>query len=120
MVSISKEVPEMPKSPYDYGREQEEKVAQSLRGRGAKVKLSPGSKGAADAVAEFPGGTTWKIQVKSSATGSPASPSPQDRGRLKQSATKTGATPVIAEVTPQGIEYISARTGRKLKPPKRK
>ena len=110
----------MPESPYAYGREQEEKVARSLRGKGAKVTLSPGSKGAADEVAEFPGGTTWKVQVKSSATGSPASPSRKDLGRLKQSATKTGATPVIAEVTPEGIEYFSARSGRKLKPPTRK
>lgn len=110
----------MAKSPYEEGREQEEKVARSLRARGAKVTLSPGSKGAADLVADFPSGSTWKTQVKSSKKGSPAWPSPKDLGRLKQGATKTNATPIVAEVTPEGIEYFSARSGRKLKPPKGK
>ena len=110
----------MAKSPYDFGREQEERVARSLRARGAKVTLSPGSRGAADLEAEFSTGTIWKVQVKASAGGTPASPSPQDLGRLKQSSTKTGATPIVAEVTPEGIEYFSARTGKKLAPPKGK
>lgn len=110
----------MAKDPYSFGREQEEKIARSLRGKGAKVTLSPGSRGAADLTAEFPTGTTWKIQSKASKEGTPASPSPKDLGRLKQSATKSSATPVIAKVTPEGIEYTSARSGRGLKPPTRK
>lgn len=110
----------MPKDPYSFGREQEEKIARSLRAKGAKVTLSPGSRGAADLTAKFPTGTTWKIQSKASKKGIPASPSPKDLGRLKQSATKSSATPVIAEVTPEGIEYTSARSGRGLKPPTRK
>ena len=110
----------MTKSNYDFGREQEERIARSLRPRGAKVSLSPGSKGAADLTAEFPSGTTWKIQSKASRKGQPALPSPKDMGRLKQSATKSGATPVVAEVTPESITYRSARTGRKLNPPARK
>ena len=105
----------MPKDQYTLGREQEEKVARSLRARGAKVSLSPGSRGAADLTAEFPT-KTWKVQVKASEGDAPASPSPKDLGRLKQSATKTGAIPVVAKVTPAGIKYTSARSGRLLKP----
>ena len=110
----------MPKSPYEKGRDKEIKVAQSLRGKGASVKVSKGSKGAADLRVKFSTGTKWDIQVKSSRKGTPASPSVKDLGRLKQGATKTRATPVISKVTPKGIEYISARSGRKLAPPPRK
>jgi hypothetical protein len=110
----------MPKSPYEKGRAKEIKVAQSLRGKGASVKVSKGSKGAADLRVTFPTGTKWNIQVKSSRKGAPASPSAKDVGRLKQGATKTRATPVISKVTPQGIQYISARSGKKLTPPPRK
>ena len=109
----------MVKSPYEKGREQEERVARSLRGKGAKVTLSPGSKGSADLKAKFPNGPTWNVQVKSSEKGRPASPSPKDLGRLKQSSTKSGATPVVAKVTPGEIKYTSARSGRKLTPKKR-
>ena len=109
----------MAKSPYEYGREQEERVARSLRARGAKVTLSPGSRGSADLKAEFPDGPTWNVQVKASESGIPASPSAKDLGRLKQSSTKSGATPVVAKVTPDQIEFTSARDGRKLTPKKR-
>jgi len=105
---------------YEYGRNQEEKVARSLRGKGANVKVSPGSKGAADIEAKFPTGTKWKIQVKSTRGGEPASPNSKDLGRLKQSATKSGATPVIAKVTRGKITFESARSGKILTPPKRK
>lgn len=110
----------MGKDQYSYGREKEEKVAKSLRGKGAKVELSEGSKGAADLVAKFPTGTTWNVQVKSTRAGAPSNPTPKDEGRLKQGATKSSATPVIAKVSPKGIEYESARSGRKLNPPKSK
>jgi len=103
-----------------YGVKKEQKVAQSLRARGASVKRSPGSRGAADLKVKFPSGTKWNVQVKSSRTGKPASPRAKDLGRLKQSAAKGRATPVIAEVTPKGIKYKSARDGRTLTPPKKK
>lgn len=105
---------------YDYGRNQEEKVARSLRGRGAKVKVSPGSKGATDVDAKFPSGTRWKIQVKATRSGEPASPTPKELGRLKQSATKSRATPVVAKVSRGKIGYESARTGKPLTPPRGK
>ena len=110
----------MAKNQYKYGREKEKKVAQLLRGKGASVRTSPASKGAADLKVKFPTGTRWDVQVKSSRSGTPASPSVRDRGRLKQGAARRGATPVIAKVSPRGIEYTSARSGRKLTPPPRK
>ncbi len=102
-----------------YGRDKETKVARSLRARGANVRVSKGSRGAADLKVKFATGTKWNIQVKSSRMGVAASPSAKDLGRLKQGATKSGATPVVTKVTPKGIQYISARSGRKLTPPSR-
>lgn len=110
----------MPKSQYKYGRDKELKVARSLRGRGASVKVSKGSKGAADLKATFSTGKKWNIQVKATRKGTPASPSAKDLGRLKQGATRSDATPVVAKVTRKGIGYTSARSGRKLNPPSRK
>ncbi len=101
---------------YGYGRKKELKVAKSLRGKGASVKVSPGSRGAADLKASFSPTRKWNIQVKASRGPSPASPSRRDSGRLKQGASRSGATPVVAKVTPKGTTYRSARTGRTLKP----
>ena len=50
----------------------------------------------------------------------PNEPSIRDLGRLKQSSTKIAATPVVANVTTEGIKYRSARSGRTLKPPTRR
>ena len=91
---------------YKYGREKEIMVARRLRGSGAKVKLSPGSRGAADLDVEFPT-KKWKVQVKSSRKGEPANPSRKDLGRLKSSATKTKATPII------GVHYPFFREDKK-------
>ena len=105
---------------YKYGRDKEKKVAQSLRNRGAKVKVSPGSKGAADLKVKFSTGTKWNVQVKSTRKGEPAKALSKDIGRLKQSSSKSKATAVIANVTQKGIAFKSASTGRKLTPPKKK
>lgn len=105
---------------YKYGIRKERKVAQLLRSRGASVKRSPASRGSADLAVEFPTGTKWRVQVKSSRKGEPASPSRRDLGRLKQSSTKSGATPVVAKVSPRGIKYTSVRTGQRLTPLSRK
>ena len=110
----------MAKAQYSYGKAKEKKVAQLLRAKGASVKASEGSRGAADLKVTFPTRTKWDIQVKSSRRGTPVSPSAKELGRLKQGATKSGATPVVAKVTPKGIHYTSARSGRKLTPPPRK
>jgi Holliday junction resolvase len=108
----------MPKktNQYRYGRAKEQKVARSLRSRGAKVSVSKGSRGSADVVAKFPSGKTWNVQVKATRSGAAANPSKAETGRLKQSSTKSRATPVIAKVSPKGIEYTSARSGRKVNP----
>lgn len=105
---------------YKYGRSQEELIARSLRARGAKVKISPGSRGITDLRVEFPTGTKWWMQVKSTRDGKPASLSSKDLGRLKQSATKSGATPVIAEITRGKVKFKSARSERTLMPRKSK
>jgi len=102
-----------------FGTKGEQKVAQSLRYRGASVERSPGSKGASDLKAKFPSGTKWNVQVKTTRSGNAASPGSKDLGRLKQSATKEGATPVVAKVSPKGIEFESARSGKTLTPPKK-
>ena len=99
-----------------YGRRQEQKVARQLRGHGAKVELSPGRRGAADLKAKFPSGRSWNVQVKSSRSGTAASPSAKELGRLKISASRSGATPVVAKVTPKGTSYRSARSAKKLNP----
>ena len=99
-----------------YGRRQEQKVARQLRSHGAKVSMSPGSRGAADLKARFPSGKSWNVQVKSSRSGTPASLSAKELGRLKISASRSTATPVVAKVTQKGTSYKSARSGRKLKP----
>lgn len=105
------------KSNYHFGRSQEHRVASSLRNRGASVRLSRASRGSSDLTATFPSGRSWKVQVKSSRAGTPASPSSRDLGRLKISASRSGATPVVAKTTPKkGISYRSARSGKKLNP----
>lgn len=107
-------------SKYEDGRKAERRVARALSNAGAKTTLSPGSRGPADLKAEFSSGTAWLVQVKSSKSGVPAPPAARDLGRLKTKATREAATPVVAGVTPDGIEYRSARSGRRLHPPKGK
>jgi len=108
------------KDEYSYGRAKEKKVAQLLRAKGASVKVSKGSRGAADLKVTFSTGRRWNVQVKSSRRGTPALPSAKDSGRLKQGATKSGATPVVAKVTPKSVRFVSERSGRKVTPLPRK
>lgn len=105
---------------YKYGRRKERLAAQLLRGRGARVKLSKGSKGASDLEAVFPSGTKWKVQVKSTRAGAARRPSLKDQGRLKISATKSGATGVLARIVRNKVNFESIRDGRKLTPPTRR
>lgn len=106
---------------YHLGARNEERVARSLRGRGASVCLHAGSRGpgATDLEAVFPSGTAWLVQVKSSRTCNkpPRCPSPADRGRLKARATRLNATPIVAYVQGSEIAYESARSGRSIDPP---
>ena len=107
-------------SQYSYGRDKELKIARSLRARGASVKVSKGSRGASDLKATFSSGKKWNVQVKATRKGNAASPSTRDLGRLKQSATMSGATPVVAKVSRGKITYSSARgSQRTLRPPRK-
>lgn len=102
-----------------YGMRKEEEIAAFLQRRGARVELSPGSEGPADIRATWPTGTKWAVQVKAARSGEPAMPSPRDLGRLKQSATLRGETPVLALMTGKRVKFVSARTGQTLRPPRR-
>lgn len=97
------------------GLKAENRVASSLRRTGAKVELSPGSRGSADIVANWPG-KEWMVQVKSSNTGQPADLSFRERQNIVSRAKNNNATAVLAQVTSKKIEYSSVATKRKLKP----
>lgn len=101
-----------------YGMRKEDQLAHYLHRRGADVELSAGSEGPADLVASWTTGTIWAVQVKASRSGEPAMPTSRDLGRLKQSAARRGATPVVAKISGNQVEFVSARTGRALKPPR--
>jgi len=46
----------------------EQRIANSLRRHGTKVKISPGSRGSADLISELSSGKTWFVQSKYSGT----------------------------------------------------
>jgi len=98
------------------GKKAEDRVASSLRRTGANVQQSPGSRGSADNIATWNGGKKWMTQVKYSGVGKPAGLSSREERNLVSRAEKNNATPVLAQVTPDRIEYASTKTGRKLKP----
>jgi len=103
-----------------YGISKEKKIANAFKKSGAKVEVSPGSRGAADLKVKFATGTKWNVQVKSTRSGEAGMPSAKDLGRLKISASRSKATPVVARVSPKGVDFVSARTGKKLNPPSKK
>lgn len=98
------------------GKKAENKVANSLRRYGASVTQSKGSKGSADGIASWQTGREWYYQVKYSSKGNPSGLSAREKKNLIARADKNKATPVLIHVTPEKIEYASAKTGRKLKP----
>lgn len=91
--------------------DKESKVARSLRGGGAKVQVPKKGTTGSDLVAKFPSGTVWNVQVKSRIAA-------KDVAHTKPASS--GKTRVLAKVSAQGIEYESAKSGRKLTPPKSK
>jgi Holliday junction resolvase len=98
------------------GQKAEQRVTNSLRRAGARVEQSPGSRGSADVIANWPGGKEWMTQVKYSGVGKPAGLSSRERKNLISRADRNNATPVLAQVTPEKIKFFSAKTERKLKP----
>lgn len=98
------------------GQKAENRVAISLKRSGANVKQSPGSRGSADVIANWPTGKEWMVQVKYSGKGKPADLSTREIKNLTSRAERNNATPVIAKVIPEKITYTSAKSGRELKP----
>lgn len=100
--------------------ENEEYVANSLRGRGATCEVNTQMRGAADVLCRWSTGTAWRIQVKSTSTRGvpPAWPSKEELRRLKMTATKNKETAVVAWVyADHKIKYRSAKSKRWLTPP---
>jgi Holliday junction resolvase len=98
------------------GMKAENRVAASLRRTGASVEKSPGSRTSADMTAKWSPGKEWLVQVKYSGKGVPSSLKSHERKALIARAKRNNATPVVAKVTPEKIQYESARDGRQLKP----
>lgn len=101
-------------SNYARGIKAENKVAASYRANGWSVKQSPGSRGAADLKCTSKSGTTHYVQVKSSHSGT-ARIASSEVGRLKSTATRNGATAVIAKVDPGQFNIAYAKTGSSVK-----
>jgi len=72
-----------------------------------------GAKSAVDMRVSFSTGTVWNVQVKASHGDTAAAAYKKEAGI----ALPPSGTLVIAKVTPWGIEYRSAKTGRRLTPP---
>jgi len=104
------------KDQYKYGRLKEQKIAQILRRKGASVEVRKASRGTGDLEARFSTGRKWLVEVKSSRSGEARSLSSEEKHRLNQAADRRRATPVVARVTRQGVEYRSARSDRRLSP----
>jgi Holliday junction resolvase len=102
-------------SNYSKGIGAEKKVASSYKSSGWSVTQSAGSRGAADLKCTK-GSTTHYVQVKSTSnTTSKPYISSSEIGRLKSTATKNGATSVIAKVTPNDTSVKYAKTGSVVK-----
>lgn len=102
-------------SNYSKGVAAERKVASQYRSNGWTVIQSAGSRGAADLKCTN-GNKTHFVQVKS--TGSPTRTpyiSSSEQGRLKSTATRNGATSVVAKVTPSGTNVMYAKSGANVK-----
>jgi len=98
------------------GLKAENRVLNYLRRAGANVKQSPGSRGSADVIGNWPSGKKWFTQVKYSGGGNPAGLSLQEKQNLVARAERNNGTPVLAQVTPNKIKFTSAKTGTVLKP----
>jgi hypothetical protein len=68
-----------------------------------------------DLIAKFPSGTVWDITIKDMSSKDAIIPIINPKAR-----TNSRSTQVIANLTPEGVTYKSARSGRILTPPKPK
>lgn len=100
---------------YFCGIENEKKVARKLKRMGATdVKISPGSRGAADITAKFSTGRKLVVQVKSTCeeNGKVKSLSKKEKDRLAKSAKENKATAVVAKVKNRKIDLTYLISGR--------
>ena len=102
---------------FDYGAEMERRVAERLRSKGWKVKMSPGSRGPYD-LSGRKGQRFWLVQVK--ATRRPVTfvekLSTVEREALLEVSESRRAVPVLALVAKGWIFFLSARRWRHLHP----
>jgi hypothetical protein len=109
----------------------EKKVMAYLGTKSETSRPRPGTKGAVDMKVSFSTGTVWNVQVKASHGDTAAAMYKKEVGIAlppsgrcvaarvtpRDIALPPSGTLVVAKVTPRGIEYRSAKTGRKLTPP---
>jgi Holliday junction resolvase len=85
---------------YECGRGEEIKLARKLKKAGAKVTLSPGSRGGFDMLADFgTGKRKLAIQLKATCKtdGKAKSVTPKEKQRLIKESKENRATPVVAK-----------------------
>jgi Holliday junction resolvase len=102
-------------SQYSYGRSGENKIAKILRRKGYSVSVSKGSRGGTD-IRACKGSKKYNLQVKRTRKNRAPSVSANDLKRLKASARRQKAVPVIAKMVRGRVTYWSARIKRKIKP----
>lgn len=113
----------------------EKKVIAYLGAKGETLRPRSGAKVVADMRVSFSTGTVWNVQVKECRSDKaervcqknasikwtdalpPSGRCAAARVTPRDIALPPSGTLVIAKVTPWGIEYRSAKTGRKLTPP---
>lgn len=95
----------------------EKKVMAYLGMKSGAPKPWPGAKSAVDMRVSFSTGTVWNVQVKACHSDTAAATCKKEAGIKWTNALPPSGTLVVAKVTPRGIEYRSAKTGRKLTPP---
>lgn len=107
------------------------KVMAYLGTKSGASKPWSGAKSAVDMRVSFSTGTVWNVQVKASHGDTAAAAYKKEAGIAlppsgrfvaakvtpRDIALPPSGTLVIAKVTPRGIEYRSAKTGRRLTPP---
>lgn len=100
-----------------HGFSRERAIARYLARKGARVEITPGSRGAIDVTARWPSGVVWKIQAKSSREGIARPPGPGERARLRRASAASKTRPVIALWERARTRYLCANSGERIYPP---
>lgn len=99
---------------YSYGRKKEREIILVLKEAGYETHLSPGSRTACDIFAQKKH-RKYCIQAKSTRGIDHPAITSEEKRRLKITATKRGAIPVVATNCRTEIEFRYARTNKILK-----